>query len=567
MKRFLLTTAICAALPFAAHADDFLIRADVTDALVYASGAELTRSGTVSLPAGEHRLIVAMPDLHEAGLPQMTGPDGTRIGVPQRLSEHPIAEGALDTVEQATARADVDAAEDALLAAQDALAEADAAIRAIETQQTYVAAILRGGENGVAMPVDPALVPQFLATLGAETARLAQDRQAAEVARRDLVRAEVDAQADLALATQALRALRPLGTTITALAVDVEVAEAGELTFELEYLTHAADWTPSYELELNSETGVLEMDRFFELRNFGAALWNDVSVTFSTATPGRERRPSTLASTPARIVDPRVAAATPLGGGGGMMSMADAESRTGIMPQSLIAGAVAPTVEPVVLVEVRVAPGAEFAGLSVTYPYGAPVSVGPSGEVSLPFDTQVLDTDMENRAVPRHDATAFLVAQVENTLGEPILPGAALFFRDGALMGEGFLPLIASGADVEMGFGPLDHLQLRWIDRSLAEGDRGVFTTSTTQSRELAFGVTNSGAEAEEVRILYAIPFAEQEDLELDVTLSPRPTEEDVDDQRGVHAWEMNVAPGEELLVEMGVDFAFPEGQVLDWRP
>ncbi len=565
MKRILLTTAICATLPFAAQADDFLIRADVTEALVYSDGAELTRSATVSLPAGEHRLIVAMPDLHEAGLPQMTGPDGARLGVPQRLSEHPIAEGALDTPAQAAARAELETAQDALLAAQDALVEADATIRSIETQQTYVAAILRGGENGVAMPDDPALVPQFLATLGAETERLSQERQTAGVARRDLAEAVTDAQAELSLATEALRILRPLGTQITAFAVDVEVAEPGELSFELGYLSHAAGWTPSYELELNSETGALEMERFFELQNRGAATWNDVSVTFSTATPGRERRPSMLTSTPARIVAPNEA--VPSGGFGGVMGTADAESRTGIMPQSLIVGAAAPAMEPVVLVEERAGPVADFAGLSVTYSYDGPVSVGPSGEVTLPFDTQVLDTEMENRAIPRHDATAFLVAQVENTLGEPILPGAATFFRDGALMGDGSLPLIASGADVEMGFGPLDHLQLRWIDRSLAEGDRGVFTTSTTQTRELAFGVTNSSAEAEMVRILYATPFAEQEDLELDVTLSPRPTEEDIDAQRGVHAWEMDVAAGEETLIEMAVDFAFPEGQVLEWRP
>ncbi|MBY4894189.1 DUF4139 domain-containing protein [Rhodobacteraceae bacterium N5(2021)] len=565
MKRFLLTTALCASFPVAAQADDFLIRADLAEALVFANGAEMTRAGSVELPTGWHRLIVAMPDLYDARLPQMTGPDGTRLGVPQDLVNHPIAEGALDTPAQAEARAAVEAAEDALLSAQDALTEADATIRSIETQQTYVAAILRGGENGVAMPGDPTLVPQFLATLGAETARLAQERQAALVARRDQAEAVTEAQTDLTLATQALRELRPLGTQITAYAVNVEVAEAGVLAFELEYLTHAAGWSPAYELELDSDTGVLEMERFVVMRTGGEAVWNDVSVTFSTATPDRERRPSELASIPARIMDP--AEAVP-GGGSGLMPMGDTESRIGVVPQSLIAGAaMAPMVEPVVVVEDTGSLGAEFAGLSITYPYGERISVGPSGEVILPFDTVELETEMENRAVPRHDATAFLVAQVENTLGEPILPGEAVFFRDGALMGDGYLPLIAAGADVEMGFGPLDHLQLRWIDRSLAEGDRGLFTTSTTQVRALAFGVTNSGTEAAEVRVLYATPFAEQEDLELDLTLSPRPSEEDVDEARGVHAWNLEVDPGEEQIIEMTVEFEFPEGQVLDWRP
>ncbi|MBF9042517.1 mucoidy inhibitor MuiA family protein [Rhodobacterales bacterium HKCCE4037] len=565
MKRLFLTTALCAALPVAAQADDFVVRADLTEALVFANGAEMTRSGSVMLPEGRHRLIVAMPDLFEARMPQMRGADGMRLGVPQQLQNHPIEEGALDTPEQAEARADVEAAEDALQAAQDALTEADAQIRAIETQQNYVAAILRGGENGVAMPEDPALVPQFLATLGAETERLSQERQASQVARRDLAEAVTEAQTDLALATQALRELRPLGTQITAYAVDVEVAAEGELAFELDYITHAAGWSPSYELELDSETGLLEIERFVTLRTGGQAIWNDVNVTFSTATPDRARRPSELASIPARIVDPDELRPVPMPRTPAPFEDA---ATVGIAPQSLIAGAAAPAAEPVIAVEERVGSlGAEFAGLSITYPYGDPVSVGPSGEATLAFDTVELETEMENRAVPRFDETAFLVAMVDNTLGEPILPGSASFFRDGALMGEGYLPLIAAGADVEMGFGPLDHLQLRWIDRSLAEGDRGLFTTSTTQSRELAFGVTNSGTEAEEVRILYAVPFAEQEDLDLEVTLMPRPTETDVDDMRGVNAWEVTVEPGEELLIELQADFEFPEGQILDWRP
>ncbi len=561
MKRLFLTTALCALLPLAAQADDFVVRADLTEALVYANGAEVTRSGTVTLPAGRHRLIVAMPDLYDARLPQITAPDGTRLGIPQRLESHPVAEGALDTPAQADARAAVDAAEDARLAAQDALTEANAAITAIETQQAYLAAVLRGGETGVALPEDPTLVPQFLATLGSETARLSQEHQAALIARRDLEEAVLEAQTDVARAVQALQALRPLGTQITAYAIELEVEEAGELAFDLSYQTHAAGWAPSYELELNSETGVLDMERSIVFRTGGQAVWSGVSATFSTASPGRDRHPAELTSTPARIVDPFTAVPVPEARYSGGLADAAAPLAT----QSLLGGA---AIEPVVIVEEQGGvSGAEFQGLSVSYPYDAPVSVGPSGEVVLPFDTVTLETELENRAVPRHDATAFLVAQVENTLGEPILPGQAVFIRDGALMGEGYLPLIAGGADVEMGFGPLDHLQLRWIDRALAEGDRGVFTTSTTQARALAFGVTNTGTEAEEVRILYATPYAEQEDLELDLTLSPRPTEEDVEDQRGVHAWELSVPVGEEVLIEMQAAFEFPEGQTLDWRP
>ncbi len=558
MKRILLTTALCATLPVTAWADDILIRADLSQATVYGAGADVSRTGTAALPTGRHRLLIAMPDIFAAQLPQIVGPEAVRFGPPQVIQNHPVAEGALDTPAQATARAAVETAEQGVLDAQDALAHADASIRAIEAQQGYIAAILRGGENGVAMPQDPTLVPQFLATLGEQTARLADELLTAQMARRDLVEAVDDAQRAFAEAAQALQALAPFGLNIGVIAVDVTVPEAIEADITLDYFTYEAGWRPSYELNLETDPGALEVERFVLLQTSGAARWEDVAVTFSTSDPNRTREPSELSSTPARLIEPvpesRIA-------GEVLGTVAPA-------PQTAIGrygAGFADAVAPVVAVEAPVE--ADFNGLSVSYRYPAPVSVGPTGQILLPFDSLDLEVELENRAVPRWDDTAFLVAMAENDSGEPILPGEARFYRDGALIGEGYLPLIPAGADAEIAFGALDHLRLVWIDRSLAEGDRGLFVSSSTQSREIAFGVENIGTEAESVRIVYATPYAEQEDLDLDLTLSRQPSERDVDDLRGVHGWDLVIAPGETELVEMVVDFEFPESRILDWRP
>lgn len=553
MKRILLTTALCAGFPFAALADDIVIRADLAEATVFGQGADVSRAGAATIPAGRHRLLIAVPDLDAVSLPQIAGPDGVRFGPPQPLYNHPIAEGVLDDAGQAAARADVDVAENTVMEAQDALSRADAALRAIETQQGYIASILRGGENGVAMPDDPTQVAQFLSTLGGETARLAEEALAARVARRDLAEAVTDAQRTYAEVTRAFQELSPFGLQINAIAVDVVAAQETDVDVVLSYFTPDAGWRPSYELDLDSDTGALSIDRFVTLNTYGAARWQDVDVTFSTASPDRARAPSVLSSRPARIRE---------------------ADREGALVRTLDLGPplAAPMVggyaatEPTVIVE-AVPIVADFDGLSVSYAYPEPISVSATGDVVLAFDTLELETELENRAVPRWDETAFLIAMTENETGEPILPGDARFYRDGALMGEGFVPLIPAGASAEMAFGALDHLQLIWIDRSLAEGDRGLFVSSNTQARQIAFGVENTGVDGADVRILYATPFVEQEDLDLDLTLSQRPTEQDVDDQRDVQAWTLRVGSGEEQIIEMSVEFEFPDGQILDWQP
>jgi uncharacterized protein (TIGR02231 family) len=549
--RFALTLAAALMGSTAAFADDILIRADITEATVFLSGAEITRRTSVTVPAGTHRLLVAMPDAAQADLIEVAGSGGVILGPPQRISGHPIAEGVLDDAEQAVARAGLEAAEKALQQAQDDLTAADGTIRALDTQLAYLAALTHGGPDGVAMPADPALVPQFLATLGAETARVQAELLTAQVARRDLAETVSDRQQALNAATAKFARLRPFGQAIDVVEVSLSAPRDTEASLTLDYLSYGAGWEPSYEFRLDSGSGALAVDRFVQVYTSGLARWQDVAMTFSTAEPARQRAPSTLYPSPARIVDPAPPASA------GLVPLASNEAR--------LADAMPALVEEALMAEPRVALRIE--GLSVSYVYSDPVTIGPGGEALLPLDTLALDTETEARAVPRVDDTAFLVAMARNNTGEPILPGPSRFYRDGALIGEDMIPLIADGAEADLAFGPLDHLRLVWIDRSLAEGDRGVFTSTNTQDRSIAFGVENTSDSDETVRLLYATPFAEQEDLDLDLTLSPPPDARDVDDLRGVHAWDLTVAPGETALVEMRVRFDWPEGKVLTWRP
>jgi hypothetical protein len=69
------------------------------------------------------------------------------------------------------------------------------------------------------------------------------------------------------------------------------------------------------------------------------------------------------------------------------------------------------------------------------------------------------------------------------------------------------------------------------------------------------------------VRLIYALPFAEQEELEVDLDLSLAPDERDVDGARGVAAWNLTLAPGASRTIRMDVEFSWPEGQVLNWTP
>jgi hypothetical protein len=65
------------------------------------------------------------------------------------------------------------------------------------------------------------------------------------------------------------------------------------------------------------------------------------------------------------------------------------------------------------------------------------------------------------------------------------------------------------------------------------------------------------------VRLLDQVPYSEQEDLEITWSATPDPTETDVDGQRGILAWEFDLAAGEKREIGLAYSMSWPEGMVL----
>ena len=69
--------------------------------------------------------------------------------------------------------------------------------------------------------------------------------------------------------------------------------------------------------------------------------------------------------------------------------------------------------------------------------------------------------------------------------------------------------------------------------------------------------------EAWPVGLLDLVPYSEQDDLEITYSASPAPTEVDLDGQRGILAWDFDMAPGEVKEVTLDHAMVWPEGKEL----
>jgi uncharacterized protein (TIGR02231 family) len=142
--------------------------------------------------------------------------------------------------------------------------------------------------------------------------------------------------------------------------------------------------------------------------------------------------------------------------------------------------------------------------------------------------------------------------------GTPVLPGQVSLFRDGTFVGNGRLPLLAPGEEHELGFGVDDSVRVRHTIAEEKRAETGIITSSKTDTRSYRISVKNLHARPIPVTVIDQIPVSQNGDIKIELLGKTAPTKRDLDDKRGVLAWEMSLQPDEEKIVEFGYRATWP---------
>lgn len=535
-----LTLLFALALSGALWADDVPLTSEVSAVTLYPQGATIHREVPFTVPEGQHDLILL-------DLPRQTDLKSVRVtvtgaqmgGVTTRRDFVPPQDAEQSQAIEA-AEAEVERRETALRDARADIARTRLAVDAAEAQVAFLSQLEQG--DGITSQ-DVATLRDLAQMIGTQTLaarEAAHDAKAeAKAAERDLK----DLKEALKKARRKLAALVPEKTDRAMLAVSVTAGAQADGTLSVTYQTRRAGWEPVYDMTLTRDTGALKIERGAYVHQKTGENWRDVALTLSTVRPSGRTAPGDLPPLLRRIGDPLP-----------------------VMRKNA-AGASAPQADNMVVAEAAPAPvtaEAEFDGLAVTYSYAPPVSVA-SGADALRVALGTLETqaEIEARAVPLRDDTAFLMASFTNDMGELILPGETNLYLGGTFVGQINGELIAAGGEAELSFGPIDGLRLtrRTLDRE--EGDSGLISKSSDLSETAKIEVENLTDRAWPLRVLDRVPYSEQEKLEIDWQADPRPSEVDVDDRHGILAWDMKIEPGARRTITLEHQLQWPEGKVL----
>lgn len=539
-----LLAALLATTALPSLADTITASSTITAVTVYPDGAKLTREVTFTAPAaGTHELLVVdLPLDSDPGMIRLAPSEGLTLGAFNlRADRLPPREDPL-TPDQEAAKTRVEEAEATARAAQLALDAVSAKVEAAEAQVRFLASFSGALPDGAT----PETIQSMAAMIGAETLAA---RQAALAARSELFPVEKalrDAQEALAKAQAAYDALPTADMAYTALSLALTAAEAGEQTVTVTQYVGNASWRPVYDLNLTRKEGdALVLNRSVLVTQYTGEDWAGVALTLSSSRPSEQAAPSQLWPE-LRSIGPDVEDE--------LLRKSMGASDMAMLPVESIAEA-APA---------AITAGVAMEGDTVVYQYPELVTVATGVEdLRLSLDSLDFTPVVEAVAVPRLDRTAFVMASFTNGSNEPLLPGEAMLFREGVLVGSTWLDVIAPGVETDVGFGALETLRVKREMPKRATGETGVFTASNQQTESAVISIENTGDEAWPVRILDQVPYSEQEDLVVDFTADPSPTETDVEGQRGILAWEFDLAAGGKQTITLEHTLSWPEDMVL----
>jgi uncharacterized protein (TIGR02231 family) len=544
----------------AAGAAEVAATSRVAAVMVFPSGAEVTRLGKVKLEPGDHAILFTdLParalsssirvEAKASGKLEIGSVDSRRVFVPR--SDSSIAASERKRLE------------DAIEKLRDEKSALEGAIKAAEAQRTLINNLaqlpMRARPGSAAAPAEPDW-GQLFVLIGQRSGEAQKAILDMQIKVREVERQIKDLEGKLA-------SLAPTQDERTELKVFVNATSALEADFAIHYQVTSAAWLPFYEARLATGTKALapklQLVRRASIQQKSGESWDNVSLALSTTRPGAgtaapELKEITIDYEPDAPRPPPA----PAGGLTRSSVQREAMGRAASNDEERLDKAQAQSAAPIAAEEAK--SSVETQAFQAVYGIGGLVTVAPAGEPKrVQIDTAELDPALLVRTVPKRDQKAYLYAKLSMARGSPLLPGQVALFRDGTFVGTGKLPQLAPGEEFELGFGADDHVRVRHAVAEEKRGETGIISTSKTDVRNFRITLKNLHERAIPVAVIDQIPVSQNTEIKIELIGKTPPSKRDLDDKRGILAWEIKLEPDEERVVDFGYRVTWPAAKRL----
>ncbi|MBU2874232.1 DUF4139 domain-containing protein [Marinobacter salexigens] len=326
--------------------------------------------------------------------------------------------------------------------------------------------------------------------------------------------------------------------------VRYQTPTSGELQVTLKFQTPEARWRSEYSARLKTELknqsgGEVVLEHLAVVQQSTGMDWHDVDLRLATASAHRGTAMPPLYSW---VVSPEQPQAFRSKASAPMADM-QAESLMGV--------------ESAAVVERQ-------STFTQSYRLSQPVDV-PSGNSGqrLTVAEHTIPVKVATWTAPVMDTTGYLHATGNFRSETPIPAGRLTLYRDGQSVGETQLQALTNGEELTLGFGVDEGVRVAVVNELERTGEEGVWKSENVQRRQNRFEITNHHSQAMQVRVFDRLPVSQKDILTVKPLEISEPVKRDIDDKKGVLAWDRQIPVGETLTLKSGFEIRVPEGTSL----
>ena len=566
----LVSVLVLATLPPGPSAAEYSPASRVTGITVYRDGALVGREARLTLPPGDHRVLLKeIPAVADPNSVRVTGTGtgGMSIGgvevsrefrEPNLTPEYKALEKELQDLTRQQA------ALDDRQRSIESLREFLGSLKATAGQESSKDLLTKGfAVESWQKAFD--FLSVRLNGLAEEQRKMAAERkdlsEKIEVARRKL--SQMASQGGIQRWTAAVLVSAPRG---------------GEMTLTATYLAHSASWAPMYDARLDAGTGKVEMVWQSQVIQNTGEDWKDVAVILSTTRPAVGIDLPKLAAL--QVMPAAIAKAARKGDMAGLPSSRDYQDVLELAP-GVTGGinAASPNVHGARDSEVLTAGSApapapmEMSGAAAGRRDVA-VTFDLPGKLDLPSDAQphkhrIASREMEGKieyhSIPRLVPAVYLVAKVTLPGEVPLLPGRVQHFVGSDMVGSSWMADRSGGEEFPLSFGPDDRLKAERKQVSMKVDHKG--KDDETDTRFVTTLENRLGREAD-IELKDQIPVSGDE--RITVTLDTQDTTPGFTtdpNEPGIMTWKIAVPKGAKKEVVLRYRVRAPRAMPLTGLP
>ncbi len=523
-----LTTVLMMSVSSHALADDFKLDSRITDVTVYSDGASITRHADITLPVGNHTLLLK-------GLPSTLESDAIRAAFDKRgiSVRHMSLKAVQSTMISDERRQKIQSAIDMEMAKTRILTDE---INTAIIQLDYISRLSppTNSDKGpvMASAADLQAMLQFIGKNGndlKETVRIAEIKQQA-------AKDEIN------------RLQRELGGSSSDkysydLTIKAFAARAQSADLKLTYKVDSAHWNLGYDADINSQTNMLSLTQFAKVSQETGENWTGATIILSTEEPSLATEAPELRPNFVDVIDPEIL-------------MRAEKRKMELVSADYSMAAPESEVQKITVTATKVI-NTDFS-TSFELVAGSNVSSSPD-EQSFELMRHEQKVGLKAVIIPHHVELAFLYADFKYDGTTPLYSGSVELFRNGTYAGSSTISTIQSGEEASFALGQDNKIKVSFIDDGQNNDEKGIFIKDSEQQYRYSYAIENHHDRAFPIEVRAARPVSVNEKLEIEeLKGSTKPSVTDWHDLKGVYAWNNELAAGKSWTIKHYYKLKFP---------